>query len=89
MSKRYVILLWNFNKGKNIHELSKEVNMTTSHLTNVTDQFQREGIIYKKKIGREMSVNLTEKGKELVQLLSKYDDLFNKKLNLETKNDRN
>jgi len=68
-------LLFLMGKNKNMHQLSKEINMTTSHLSNVTDQWQREGIIVKNLVGRELDINLTDKGKELVELLGKYDSI--------------
>ena len=62
-------------KNKNIHQLSREVDMTTSHLTNVTDQFQREFILVKIKRGREVEIELTKKGKILLDLLRKFEEL--------------
>ena len=49
--------------------------MTTSHLTNVTDQFQREFILVKIKRGREVEIELTKKGKILLDLLRKFEEL--------------
>ena len=73
-SKRYVKLMFSLN-GKNIKQLSKEVDMTTSHLSNVMDQFLREGLIEKEKQGREVDIKITERGKELIEILRKYDEL--------------
>ena len=55
--------------------------MTTSHLSNVMDQFKREGIIEKEVKGREVEIKLTKKGKELIEILRSYDDLVDKKSN--------
>lgn len=70
-------------KPKNIHKLSKEVDMTTSHLSNVTDQWQREKIIIKIRNGREVNLQLTKKGEELVKIVRLYDALANDELNIE------
>ena len=70
--------------GKNIRQLSKEVDMTTSHLSNVMDQFAKEGIIEKERKGREIEIKITEKGQELIEVLRKYDEIARrdvKKLN--------
>lgn len=82
--KRYVRLMFSIN-GKNIRQLSKEVDMTTSHLSNVMDQFKREGLVEKEKKGREVEVKLTEKGHELIELLRKYEELANRKIKKEDK----
>lgn len=79
MSKRYMNLLFLVKrKSFNIHQLSREIDMTTSHLTNVTDQWQREGIIEKVKNGREIELKLTKKGDELFNILKQYDNLSKK-----------
>ena len=75
--RRYVRLMFSIN-GKNIRQLSIESNMTTSHLSNVMDQFQKEGLVLKERKGREVEVKITEKGKELVEVLMKYDKIANK-----------
>lgn len=82
--KRYVKLMFSIN-GKNIRQLSKEVDMTTSHLSNVMDQFKKEGLVEKEKKGREVEVKLTEKGHELIELLRKYEELANRKIKKEDK----
>ena len=74
-NQRYVKLLFSIRENKNIHQLSRESNMTTSHLSNVMDQFKREGIIEKEKKGREVEITLTEKGIELLEILRQYDNL--------------
>jgi len=81
--KRYLKLLFAVD-GKNIHQLSRESDMTTSHLSNVMDQFAKEGIIEKKTKGREVEINLTEKGKELIEVLRTYDEIANRKIKEET-----
>ena len=83
MSKRYVNLLFLMGKKKNIHQLSREIDMTTSHLSNVTDQWHREGIIVKVKNGREVELELTKKGEEIVTLLRKYDSISKKEIKME------
>lgn len=74
VQKRYVKLMFLID-GKNIRQLSRDVNMTTSHLSNVVDQFVREELVTKKQKGREVEISLTEKGKKVVEILREYDDL--------------
>lgn len=76
-SKRYVNLLFMLGGSKNLHQLSKEpkVNMTISHISNVTDQWKREGIINKIEKGREIKTELTEIGKQLIEVLRRYDEI--------------
>jgi len=73
-SVRYMKLMFSIN-GKNIRQLSKLVNMTTSHLSNVMDQFVKEGIIEKDKRGREVGIKITEKGQEIIDLLRKFEEI--------------
>lgn len=80
--KRYVRLMFSIN-GKNIRQLSKEVDMTTSHLSNVMDQFAKEGLIEKERKGREVEIKVTEKGQELIEILRKYDELAERQINKE------
>ena len=75
MNLRYVKLLFSIDGDKKMHQLSKESNMTTSHLSNVMDQFRREGIIEKEKKGREVEIRITDKGQELIEILKKFDEL--------------
>jgi len=77
MSKRYVNLLFMMGKEKNIRQLSRDpkINMTISHLSNVTDQWKKEGLINKKKSGRETEITLTEIGKQVVEIVRKYDEI--------------
>lgn len=79
MSRRYANLLFTIGKHKNLHALSKETDMTISHLSNVTDQWVREGLIKKTRSGREVDVEITAKGQKLVELTRKFDDLFHDK----------
>jgi predicted transcriptional regulator len=58
---------------RNLTELSKK-HGTIAHLCNVTDQWKKEGLIKKEKKGREIEINLTEKGKELFELLDKINN---------------
>ena len=78
-SKRYVRLLFSIDK-KNIHQLSKESDMTTSHLSNVMDQWKREGIVTKEKKGRETEIKITDLGKKIIEILRNYDEIATKQL---------
>jgi len=77
--RRYVRLMFLIN-GKNIMQLSKKADMTISHLSNVMDQFKREGLIEKEKKGREVEIKITKKGTELIEILRKYDELANREI---------
>jgi predicted transcriptional regulator len=68
-------------KHKNLHALSKEADMTTTHLSNVTDQWEREEIVKKTRVGREVDMELTKKGEKVVSLLRQFDNLFSGKEN--------
>lgn len=83
MSKRYVKLLFAIgtSKKKNILQLSRVSDMTSSHLTIVMRQFEKEGIINKVKSGREYDIELTETGKEVLEIVQKYDEIANKQTN--------
>lgn len=80
-SPRYVKLMFLIN-GKNIRQLSREVNMTTSHLSNVMDQFSKEGLVVKEKKGREIEIKITEKGQELIVVLRQYDEIARRKIKI-------
>jgi len=66
--------------GKNLHKLSQEVDMTTSHLSNVMDQWSREGIIEKEKKGRETEIKTTEIGKKVIGILREYEKIATEQL---------
>jgi len=69
---RYFRLFFEID-GKNIMELSKK-HGTISHLSIVTDQFVKEGLITKEKKGREIEISLTEEGQEFLGILKTFDD---------------
>ena len=76
-------LLFMMKSGKNLHKLSQEplVNMTSAHLSNVTDQWVKEGVITKKKIGREIEIGLTETGLVIVEMIKALEEVITKLLN--------
>lgn len=80
-NRRYFKLYFLMEKTENIHELSRETDMTTSHLSIVTDQLEREGLIIKHRKGRECSIKLTDLGKEFGEILRKFDELASTQLN--------
>jgi len=83
MSRRYVNLLFMLGSDRNIHQLSREpkINMTISHLSNVTDQWKQEGLITKNKSGRETKIKLTEIGKKVIEIVKQYDEIATAQLN--------
>ena len=74
----YFNLFFNIN-GKNLKELSKD-HGTVAHLSRVTDQFVREGLIVKEKKEREVELILTEAGEEFLEILQKYHDFATEQL---------
>ena len=85
-SKRYFFLFFDIN-NKNLRELSKK-HGTVSHLSIVTDQFTREGLITKEPKGREVEILLTNKGKELSKKLKDIYDFTEREIKLqEVKNE--
>jgi len=77
-SQRYFKLFFDIN-GKNIRELSKK-HGTISHLSVVTDQFKREGLITKEPNGREVDIKLTEAGEDFKKILRTFDNFAKKQL---------
>ena len=55
--------------------------MTVSHLSNVMDQWKREGLIEKEKKGRETEIKITDLGKEIIEILRKYEEIATRQLN--------
>jgi len=83
INKRYVDLLFMVGDNKNIHKLSREpkINMTISHLSNVTNQWKKEGLIIKRKMGRETEMELTEFGIKFSKVLRELYSLIIGQLN--------
>jgi predicted transcriptional regulator len=75
LSKRYVEIFFMLKKHKNIKNLCKESGMTTSHLSTVTDQWEKEFLISKTRHGREVDIEITDKGEELCKLFIKFEKL--------------
>lgn len=80
MQRRYVELFFMLRKHKTIKDLSRQSGMTISHLSAVTDQWRKEGLIQKNKKGRESDITITKKGEELFALLEKWDALAKKEI---------
>ena len=79
-------LLFIIGRAKNMHNLSRDVNMTLSHLSNVTDQWEKEGLIKKKRIGREVEIEVTKLGNKISEGLQKLDDLVTGKTKINEEN---
>jgi len=77
MSKRYMNLLFMLGNKRNIHQLSRDpkINMTISHLSNVTDQWKKEGLITKTKSGRGTEIKLTDIGKQVEEIVRRYEEI--------------
>ena len=79
--RRYSKFIFSIREGKNIRDYSKDVDMTTNHLSAVTDYWEKLGLIEKVKEGREIEIRLTEKGKEWATIIKKFDDFANEQIN--------
>ena len=77
-NQRYFKLFFDIN-GKNLRDLSKK-HGTVSHLSTVTDQFKREGLVTKVPNGREVDIKLTEEGEEFKKILRTFDNFATKQL---------
>jgi len=77
-NQRYFKLFFNIDK-KNLRELSKD-HGTVSHLSTVTDQLVREGLINKTTKGREVEISLTKEGKEFMEILRSFHDFATKQM---------
>ena len=79
-NQRYFKFFFDIN-GKNIKELSKK-HGTISHLSVVTDQLKKEGLITKVTVGREVDIKLTEKGEEFKKILRTFDNFATKQMEI-------
>lgn len=79
MSQRYANLLFMLRKPKNLREISREIDMTISHLSNVTDQWEKEGIIKKNRIGREVDIEITKFGEKVIDIVQQFENLAKNK----------
>ena len=83
---RFILLI---KEGKNIHDYSKLVDMTPSHLSNVADHWARLGLIKKIKKGRETEMEFTEDGLLWKDLIQQFEEMATKYLNkIKNKNER-
>lgn len=90
--RRYSRLILSIKEKKNIREYSKEVDMTTAHLSNVLDHWAKLGLIEKVKKGREIELKFTEVGKDWREIIGKFEEMdmeLKEKINKsEVKNER-
>ena len=77
-NSRYFKLFFDIN-GKNLKDLSKK-HGTVSHLSTVTDQLTKEGLITKEPNGREVDIRLTTEGEEFKKILREFDNFARKQL---------
>lgn len=69
-NKKYINLLIAIEEGeKKIRQLCKRVDMSYFHLTNVLQQWQKEGVIDRTRDQNSLNITLTEKGKRIVKAL--------------------
>ena len=82
INQKYIKLLSEIKyKEKTMKELSKKCGMNYYHLTEVLNQFYKEGIITKTNIKNTYYISLTDKGKNItdhlleIQNILKGDDM--------------
>lgn len=78
--RRYSKLILSIREGKNIQDYSREVDTTPNHLSSVTDYWEILGLINKIKNGRDIEIQLTDKGKEWAELIKNFDKFANEQL---------
>lgn len=82
IQKRYHNLLKILSQAKErtSHDISKEVSMTTAHLSRVISQLSSEGILTREeKDGRSIKIKLTKKGVEILFLFDSIEKTMSKK----------
>ena len=77
-NQRYFKFFFDIN-GKNLRDLSKK-HGTVSHLSTVTDQLSKEGLITKIPEGREVVIKLTKEGEEFKEILRTFYNFATKQL---------
>ena len=73
LSSSYALVLMtiNDNNGLGPSEIAEEVQLTPSTVTRFLDKMEIKGLISREQCGRNCSVSITEKGKELIPLVQK------------------
>jgi len=77
-NQKYFKLYFSIVRCNNLRTLAKNSGMTIAHLSRVTDQLVKEGLLIKKPVGREVSIEYTEEGKKFNQILYEWTKLHNK-----------
>lgn len=73
------MLLNLYKNNKSIaSRVAKETDITYSHVVKIFVMFQKHGLVVFEKIGREKSIALTYKGKEIASAIAKIFDILNK-----------
>lgn len=63
------------NERKTIVCLSKQIKSVFSHTSGIVKSFEKEGVIETEKRGRAKLINLTKKGKTLVESINKITNI--------------
>jgi len=82
IQRNYFFLLKFLDNSKemNIYEISREVKISSAHLSRVISQFASEKLLTKKDSdGRAHAIELTQKGKYILAHLQLIDDEMQKK----------
>jgi predicted transcriptional regulator len=87
MSKRYCDLFFMIQRYNRIKQLSTISGMTISHLSTVTDQWAKEGLIKKNRKGREVDIEITKIGEEFRKILEGYKEFVEKQENKQGEED--
>ncbi len=79
--KRYSKFIFSIQEGKNTRDYSRELDMTTNHLSVVTEYWEKLGLMRKVKSGREIELQLTDAGKEWANILKRFDEFASNQIN--------
>lgn len=79
INRKYIDLLVSMMMtDRTIKEISKRIGMSYFHLTEVLNQFYKEGLLKKNVDKNTYRFSLTEKGKKIVELLLEIQQIYKK-----------
>ena len=73
--RRYSKLILSIKEKKNLHDYSRDIDMTTQHMTNVIDHWTKLGFIEKVKKGRALELKFTELGIEWKDIINNFEEM--------------
>lgn len=73
--KYAMLMVMMVDKESHIDELAKAIDVNSGHLRTVLDQWHKEKVINKSRLGREYTITLTEKGQLLAEKFAEIMDI--------------